>query len=84
MKFKKTKLDIYCYTKNVLATNYFIRINPYNVLSNMQKEIFKKLHSWLLQDAHGLPHQLLAKSLLHEVLTYHWSEEFQNFFSHVA
>ena len=25
---EKTKLEIYCYTKNVLATNSFIRINP--------------------------------------------------------
>ena len=39
MKFKKTKLEISCYAKNVLATNYFIKINPYYVLSNMQKEI---------------------------------------------
>ena len=39
----KTKFEISYYAKNVLATNYLIRINPYNVLSNMQKEIFKKL-----------------------------------------
>ena len=84
MKFKKTKLEIYCYAKNVLATNYFITMNPNNVLSNMQKEIFKKLHSWLLQDAHGLPHQLLAKAQLHEVLTHHWMEQFKNFFLNVA
>ena len=84
MKFKKIRLEISCYTKNGLVTDYFIRINPYNVLSNMQKENFKKLHSWLLQDAHGLPHQLLAKSLLHEVLTHHWSELFENFLLHVA
>ena len=77
---KITKLEISYYTKNVLATNSFIRINPFNVLSNIQKENFKKLRSWLLQDAHGLPHQLLAKSLLHEVLTYHWSDQFQFFF----
>ena len=84
MKFRKTKLEISCYTKNVLATNSFIRINPYNVLSNIQKENFKKLHSWLLQDAHGLPHQLLAKSQLHEVLAHHWREQFNFFLLHVA
>ena len=84
MKFKKTKSEIYCYTKNVLLANYFIRINPCNVLSNIQKEIFKKLHSWLLQDAHGLPHQLLSKALLHEVLTHHWRQLFENFFLHIA
>ena len=39
MKFKKTKLEISCYAKNVLATKYLIRMNPYYVLSNMQKEI---------------------------------------------
>ena len=43
MKFKKTKLKFCYYSKNVLATNYLIRIDPYNVLSNMQKEMFKKL-----------------------------------------
>ena len=75
----KTKLEISCYCKNVLATNYFIRINPYNVLSYMQKTNFKKLHSWLLQDAHGLPHQLLAKAQLHEVHTHHCREQFFKF-----
>ena len=84
MKFKKIRIEISCYTKNGLVTDYFIRINPYNVLSNMQKEIFKKLHSWLLQDAHGLPHQLLAKSQLHEVLAHHWREQFNFFLLHVA
>ena len=43
MKFKKIRLEISCYTKKGLVTDYFIRINPYNVLGNMQKEIFKKL-----------------------------------------
>ena len=45
MKLKKTKLEISYYAKNVLANNYFIRINLYSILSNIQKEIFKKLHS---------------------------------------
>ena len=84
MKFKKTKLEISCYAKNVLATNYFIRINPYNVLSNMQKEIFKKLHSWMLQDAHGLPHQLLVKAQVIVVLRHHWRELLEIFFWNVA
>ena len=84
MKFKKIRLEISCYTKNGLVTDYFIRINPYNVLSNWPKKNFKKLHSWLLQDAHGLPHQLLSKGQLYEVLTHHWIEQFLNFFLHVA
>ena len=42
MKFlRKSKLEISYYAKNVLANIYFIIINPYNVLSNMQKENFK-------------------------------------------
>ena len=52
-----------------------------NVLGTMQKKVFKKIHSWLLQDAHGLPHQLPAKA---QVLTHHWSEQFKIFFLHFA
>ena len=42
MKFKKIRLEISCYTKNGLVTDYFIRINPYNVLSNWPKFFFQK------------------------------------------
>ena len=32
------------------------------MLTNVQKDIFKKVHSWLLQDAHALHHQGLAQA----------------------
>ena len=59
-------------------------MNPLNMLSKVQKEFFKKLHSWLLQDGHGLPHQLLAKAHLHEALKNDWSVQFKKFLFHVA
>ena len=62
--------------KDVLTSNYCISIIPINDLGRMQKEIFKKLLSRLLQDAHGLPHQILAKAQLCEFLTHHWREQF--------
>ena len=84
MEFKKTKLEISCYTKNVLATNYFIRINPYNVLSNIQKENFKKLPPVMSQNHNNLS---FYKKLVGEamgILQHQGMELFENFFLHVA
>ena len=65
------------YCKKVVETaKNCVRITPFNVLSNRQKEFFENLISSLLQDGHGWPHQLLTKAQLHEVLTHHWSELF--------
>ena len=81
MKYKFTKF----YCKKVVETaTDCIRISPFNVLTNTQKEFFENLNSWLLQDDHGLPHPPLPKAQLHVVLTHHWREQFDNFFLSVA
>ena len=52
----KCQFIISYFTKIVESSNNCIQSTPIDMLGNMQKEIFKKLPSWLLQDAHGLPH----------------------------
>ena len=80
----KTKLEISYYAKNILATNYFIRINPYNVLSNMQEKKFKLLLSVMCKKLMKLR---LCKKLVGKamgILQQPGVELFENFFLHVV
>ena len=45
-------MEIVCYAKIVTTPNDCNKITSLGMLSKIQKEIFQKLHSWLLQDPH--------------------------------
>ena len=80
----KTKLENSYYAKNVLETNYFIRVNPYNVLSNIQKENFKKLPPVMCKNLMKLT---FWKKLVGEamgILQQPGMVLFENLFLHVA
>ena len=43
-------METICYAKIVTTPNDCNKITPLSMLSKIPKEIFKKLHAWLLQD----------------------------------